>query len=293
MIKTLKIKIQLFQKKKLVMDEREAENTSVLASMTEDSQYFLADKRDDKAYCVAKLKDGNIWMTQNLDHEIDKTYNYTSENTNIGWNSSTNSYDNETWVPVASTHTSNDTEWYEYNEINNPEGGDDLHAESYDAGELYWNGVVTVDADSEDNCITAGGIWDKNNRHCNLASPTGNSHYHLGNYYNWAATIATNDISIYGYGDATDEYIVDSGKSIDRSICPSGWTLPKDRSDYSGTDSYINLLEQYGIDYVTADSYAWNSPLLFTLSGTYTGYYSSSGEAGRYWVPTISDWDES
>ena len=38
----------------------------VLSSMTEDSPYFLRDKRDNQPYCVAKLKDGKLWMAENL-----------------------------------------------------------------------------------------------------------------------------------------------------------------------------------------------------------------------------------
>ena len=50
-----------------MQDLNSSNKASVLASMTEDAQYFLKDKRDETPYCVAKLKDGNIWMTENLD----------------------------------------------------------------------------------------------------------------------------------------------------------------------------------------------------------------------------------
>lgn len=39
----------------------------VLNSMVEDRQYYLKDNRDNKTYRIAKLRDGNVWMTQNLD----------------------------------------------------------------------------------------------------------------------------------------------------------------------------------------------------------------------------------
>ncbi|MBQ3433107.1 hypothetical protein IJG22_02295, partial [Candidatus Saccharibacteria bacterium] len=48
-----------------MQDLTSSNKTTILSNMTEDSQYYLADKRDDKTYCVAKLKDGNLWMTQN------------------------------------------------------------------------------------------------------------------------------------------------------------------------------------------------------------------------------------
>lgn len=39
---------------------------TVLNSLEEDEPYFLRDKRDNQPYCVAKLKDGKLWMTENL-----------------------------------------------------------------------------------------------------------------------------------------------------------------------------------------------------------------------------------
>ena len=39
---------------------------TVLSSLDEDEPYFLRDKRDNQPYCVAKLKDGKLWMTENL-----------------------------------------------------------------------------------------------------------------------------------------------------------------------------------------------------------------------------------
>lgn len=45
-------------------------NDDVYASMEMEKQYQLIDKRDNKKYWVAKLKDGNVWMTQNLNFEL-------------------------------------------------------------------------------------------------------------------------------------------------------------------------------------------------------------------------------
>ena len=50
-----------------MQDLNSSNKASILANMTEDAQYFLKDKRDETPYCVAKLKDGNIWMTESLD----------------------------------------------------------------------------------------------------------------------------------------------------------------------------------------------------------------------------------
>ncbi|MCR5832975.1 MAG: DUF285 domain-containing protein [Candidatus Saccharibacteria bacterium] len=45
-------------------------NDDVYASMEMEEQYQLIDKRDNKKYWVAKLQDGNVWMTQNLNFEL-------------------------------------------------------------------------------------------------------------------------------------------------------------------------------------------------------------------------------
>ena len=42
------------------------ELTNVLSSMTQNTQYTLKDSRDQQDYTIAKLSDGNVWMTKNL-----------------------------------------------------------------------------------------------------------------------------------------------------------------------------------------------------------------------------------
>ena len=39
---------------------------AVLASLNEESAYYIRDNRDEEPYCVSKLKDGNLWMLDNL-----------------------------------------------------------------------------------------------------------------------------------------------------------------------------------------------------------------------------------
>ncbi|MBO7561085.1 hypothetical protein J6T21_03610 [Candidatus Saccharibacteria bacterium] len=45
-------------------------NDNIIDSMVLNQQYQLFDQRDNKTYYVAKLPDGNVWMTQNLDFEL-------------------------------------------------------------------------------------------------------------------------------------------------------------------------------------------------------------------------------
>jgi len=59
-----------------------SEKSSVLNSMTTGQKYFLFDNRDMEAYALAKLKDGNVWMLDNLRLGSTSTMALTAANTN-------------------------------------------------------------------------------------------------------------------------------------------------------------------------------------------------------------------
>ena len=203
--------------------------------MTEDNQYYLADKRDNKAYCVAKLKDGNIWMTQNLDHDIktDGSVTYDSTTTDI----------TAAWTPSTATYPTGTTTWNRSNTA----------PESYDPGELYWSGTP------EDTTPVS----------------TGDSHHHLGNYYNWTAAVAMNDSSSY-----TTQY-----QDANQSICPANWTLPKS-GNVTTSGSFQYLVTQYGWDSSTqkmVNPNIWNTPIKTALAGNWDGSLYSVGGVGFYW----------
>ena len=260
---------------KYMQDLTSSNKTIILNNMTEDSQYYLADKRDDKTYCVAKLKDGNLWMTQNLDHDIktDGSVIYNNTTTDLGWNGT--SYATASWTPASATKATSDTTW-----TKNSTGY--TIPESYDPGELYWNGTAGYYS-SESDCTTAGGTWDSTNNACNLISSTGDSHYHLGNYYNWTAAVAMNDSSSY-----TTQYT-----DVNQSICPAGWTLPKSGNNTSN-GSFQYLFEQYGWDndsYMIVNPNIWNTAIKLPLSGTWYGSLSDVGSYGYFWSPVVNNSD--
>ena len=175
------------------------------SSVTAGQEVIAMDARDNKTYTVARLADGNLWMTQNLDHDISTTFNYTNENTDIGYNIFAQAYDTTSWNPISATHNTNDKTW-------GNSFGD--APESYDPGELYWNGETWPE--DQVNCESVGGVW--NNDWCNyadLTTSTGNMHYHLGNYYNWLAAVAMDNFNN-----------LNGSVDVNRSICPSGWRLP-------------------------------------------------------------------
>ena len=232
---------------------------SVLASMMEDEQYQLKDRRDEKIYYISKLRDGNVWMTQNLDHDIDSTRIYTPDDTDIPAN----------WTPSTSTHATGVTTWN--NSASAPE--------SYDPGDLYWNGTTHDPGDLYWNGTTQDGSGD----FADYITTTGNSHYHLGNYYNWTAAVAMNDSGSY----------TSFGALVDQSICPAGWTLP--RAGY-GDDTFYALVNEY--DTWDSSSYTlqnetelWTSPTYFSLSGSWYGSFEYVGIGGVFWSPLVCDSD--
>ena len=199
------------------------------------------DSRDGKSYTIARLADGNLWMTQNLDHDIvtDGSVIYDNTTTDLGWNTSTNSYDVARWVPSTATTTTTFIESY-----NTPE--------SFNPGDLYWNGTTSSDYTN------------------NQISSTGESNYHLGNYYNWLAAVALNDVQ--GIGDHYD---------AGQSICPVGWTLPSE-------SAFQNLVEQYGWSSgQMTNPTIWNTPIRLPLSGS-NG--TSVGSVGKFWGPVMIDY---
>lgn len=60
------------------------------ADASGNNQFQLTDKRDNKKYWVAKLKDGNCWMTQNLDLDLNgKTLTTADSDVTTNWTSTT------------------------------------------------------------------------------------------------------------------------------------------------------------------------------------------------------------
>ena len=196
----------------------------------------VRDARDEKEYTVKKMPDGHIWMTQNLDHDINMDYPYGPANTDIP----------SSWNPGASTKQSSNTTWVNSKVI-----------ESYDPGDLYWNGEINTAQDST-----------------NYVADSGDSHYHLGNYYNFAAALAVNDASSYN----------GASQLVNQSICPAGWTLPRPGS---GDDTFYALLEEYGFTTSSingSNEEAWDAPLYFALTGVWTGNLRFVGNRGVFFA---------
>ena len=287
-----------------MQDISSTNKSSILASMIEGTQYTLKDKRDGKEYKVAKLADGKVWMTQNLDLDLDAGTTYTNLDTDLGWNTQTNSYQTASWTPSRSTYATaanNIHEWcvgggtwntqYGYCENNNT-------PESYDPGDLYWNTTTSDLSDwnayygSCDPSTNPPSCDESLNPLSTYTSSTGTQQYHLGNYYNWPAAIASNDASVYGtYNETTGEY---ENTETHQSICPAGWTLPYafyNNNTGQSEGDFADLWTEYGWDstnYNFSDiTNLTGTPLYFSHAGYFGGGFGDVGGYGFFWSSVV------
>ena len=214
-----------------------------------------------RLYWVAKLADGNCWMTQNLDLDLIANHTYTHSDTDLGWHP--NSFDaNATWTLTGGPSTIgwDDTSgsfpgWQDSNTL----------PYSADPGDKYYYTSNSTAKDTAYDSLTV----------CMDAGHVDCEHYGAGNYYNWTAAIAKNS---------------SGSSSSTTSVCPAGWRLPSKKANDFG-----NLLVQYRI-IETNESLQYldggfnnirNFPLYFTESGeTYSGTIHSAAGYGAYWTGT-------
>ena len=122
-------------------------------TLEEEQQIQVKDVRDNKIYWVAKLKDGNIWMTQNLDYDLSVAENQTLTP------STSNVTENRTVTPANTDLATFSTD---YNSIYYLDGGDTYYA----------NGTTKTEGYSS------------------LPEDDTNRHYAQGDYYSWKAATA-------------------------------------------------------------------------------------------------------
>ncbi len=254
------------------------------------------DMRDGKKYWVTKLKDGNIWMTQNLDLDIGGTNTapLNSNNTDISTTASGSGiysagYTEKdgvwTWNPVSTAITSN---YYISNTSVKPSAWptNDDYTTPYSAegGDTYYYTSNTADNDTRYNslqaCKNAGHTEDECKR------------YFAGNYYNWSAAIASNNSTNIG-GTV--------GEIASNSICPKGWRLPNASQTDNVNNEFGRMLYQAeitakvsagndSVGYATGGFNKLRSdPYHFVRSGYISGgTLNNPGVFGRYWSSTVS-----
>ena len=249
----------------------------------------LIDSRDGKEYWVAKLADGNCWMTQNLALDLNSSKALTSSDTDLNSKNS--------WTPTNSTIVSETLTF--------PSDATNVNSTySWDLGEWVTatpasTSICTVPGASQGDSILPGSPLDECNRIYNVTGwkPTYSvdvgqidgysgyvsldtsrkiydAHYLVGNYYQWRAVTAestkTNTNSPPASAQDSSLLLVASD-----SICPKGWRLPTSGYDAQGRPhkldmSFNTLLAAYG--YPKAEQYPEihnGTPMATLLTGAY------------------------
>lgn len=240
-------------------------NNNVKDSMAVDQQYWLIDIRDGRKYWIAKMQDGNVWMTQNLDYVLDDSVTLTHANTDLGW---TNYDTNAAWTPAIDTLTE--------------ENGDTWEESIYFPWSFRSNDVnyflpatsiYEEYTDSLEECVKRTGSKEQ----C--------EHFSTGTYYNWASAVATNNVN--------NGTIVD-GYTAPDSVCPAGWRLPNggDRTEF------YNQLEAYNMSSISGSAartaFVEGAPFYYIRAGVYEEYnypagvgvhrHRDKGEFSFYWT---------
>lgn len=208
----------------------------------------LTDTRDGKQYWVAKLRDGNCWMTQNLALDLSTEKTLTPADTNV----------TEDYTPLSSTRV-DDTPTTTENKLSPMLGGsqDRTYTQQYSWG--TWKNYVITDPISYTTCsgdtttlclsryTDVGDVdWKPNyvaqdNNAVDETNKIYDAHYLIGNYYQFATATA-------GTGTPNTQANAPS------SICPKGWTLPRAGKSWApllnydtNNGTFGNLLRAYGV----------------------------------------------
>ena len=274
------------------------------------------DNRDNKSYTVRRMcmeGTGNtwqekeidcdrsmLWMTQNLDLDLNKDAEFTSENTDL------NVVDDKAyntgyvkdalgvihWTPANTTITSINTSTGKFNgwayNINVAYSADP------DAGDPDNPWYATGEAYNSNLCYVSG-----NNQTCNYLNAnntvaptyfshtafTGNgNHGKIGNYYNWSAAIASNNSS-----SLTSSTYNNVTNNPQNSICPKGWRLPT-VSSIAAKNEFARLNNVYSSGSTSNGTGLINSPVYMVRSGNVNaGALNYAGYDDVYWSSTVNN----
>ena len=217
--------------------------TAIKNAMVLEQQYQLKDARDNKTYWVAKLKDGNVWMTQNLDYDIKATDNEVANRTDSN---------TTTWSP--DTVTSNTV----FNSSSN------TGTLSYDGGNYYWNGQW-------DGGWGSGSSYGNFSKFSTTKPADQGDHYHVGNLYQWNAATAGTGSTIASQEAASS--ICPKGWRLPLSNSSDNYSFSKLLSTYDATSDTSKIIS----------SPLFFVPAGYVYSGTYSGTLWNAGNGGHYW----------
>ncbi len=216
--------------------------------LPEGQVYTLTDERDGNTYHVARLKDGNCWMLDNL--ALDPTDPTTASNMNVSnTNATQEAIDNllnggstiAGWSSVAIANVVDDFAT-SYNSLIRPR----------------------INNTSKDTFVTSYGPTSINGR------------AKVGIYYNFCAA----STGTYCYTKDSGVDIPDTIIDAPQDICPANWRMPT-----GGDGEYYTLSQKYGSNATNTNSLQYN--LSVPLSGSYLASSASNqGSYGYWWSST-------
>ena len=148
-------------------------NGAICYNSAENETKQLKDSRDGNLYWVTKLKDGNCWMTQNLDYNI-KAGDFSG---------------------AVATKTGN---------INSGWSNTQTAVQSWDPGNYYYKYVSATDWTNCGASLSNMSTCPSKGNWTTTAPAAEGQHYHVGNYYSWnAATAGTGGSITSGQASAS------------------------------------------------------------------------------------------
>ena len=267
------------------------------------------DDRDNKAYTVRRmcmsgtgdnctLANSMLWMTQNLDLDLSKDVELTSEDTDlrvVDNKAYSAGYSQDSlgvihWTPATTTITSINTSTGKFNNWVNdnnkaysadPDAGNP-NSPWYATGEAYNSNLCYVSSNNQTcNYLNANNTVAPTYFSHNAFTGNGN-HGKIGNYYNWSAAIASNASG--GYNTSTYNNVANNPQN---SICPKGWRLPT-VSSVAAKSEFARLNNVYNGGNTGNGNKLVQSPLYLVRSGNvYDGSLNIAGYYGGYWSSTV------
>lgn len=260
-----------------LQDITSSNKSTILASMTEGQAYALKDSRDKEIYYVAKLKDGKIWMLDNLRLDLSKAVpSYTSDDKITLTSSNTNA--SEQAISCLLTGS------YNGSTCTLPYAATGLTAETPSGGTWSSNG--------DQPSISTGGSCHYDNGCTNIPDPTswdkdtvvsntlGSGSGKIGVLYNYCAASAGSYCYI-GYGAQITDPNPNSLLDVEDDVCPTGWRMPTS----SANGEYQGLYNEYASD--SPDQLtAFRIALSVVYSGYKIGEYGGTGISASIWSAT-------
>ena len=203
----------------------------------------VIDERDDNVYTIAKLKDGNCWMLDNL--ALDPTDATTASNMNA---SNTNA------TAAAINNLLN--------------GGSSITG---------WSSVAVADVDTNFNSFTEPMINNasKDTLVTSYGPASTNGQAKVGIYYNYCAASAGTYCYEYEQGVDVPDTLID----VSQDLCPANWRMPT--GGYVG--EHQALYNEYNTTMDATNTASLQYNLSTPLSGYYSNNRTNEQGLGGFW----------